>query len=423
MYQNITKNMTNGTTRNMPDSGTEFLDDAAVWRKILPFIVIGAIIVIENALVCLAFATNPKLRKRQSNILVCSQAAIDFLVGSVFIPWAELEEYKDEDLYSGYMIYYVLLVSVGNLLSLAVDRYLALIKPLQHHLQMSISRTKRILLVVWVTPLFLTMIPLSWDNASLETADLARKIYLGISWLVIFLTCTTMISMYIRIYITSARTIRLRQQRIESHRSQTDNRVRTTRKELRVAHLFGLLLIFFILAYLPILYINLVLILRGVIEDHEKYIPASRHELIMYPLAINSVVNPILCVLLKKDYQLIIKRWICLEWMLDQRPDERQQSHTSRTRVSESEFHENGSEAARRSRLLQPQSYHNPEGKVRFSCKDETIRLMEDKPNYKNTNGDECEINQNNLNQLHDNNASCTSSPTSSRKLIQPNKQ
>ena len=410
IHPNITKNMTDGSTRNNTYNGTGILDDAAVWKKILPLIVIGAIIVIENALVCLAFATNPKLRKKQSNILVCSQAAIDFLVGGVFIPWAELEAYKKERLYSEYMIYYVLMVSLGNLLSLAADRYLAIIKPLKHHMQMSIGRTKRILLVIWVTPLFLTMIPLSWDNASPDAKALAVTIYLSISWVVIFFTCITMISMYIRIYITSARTIRLRQERIESHRFQTENRERTTRKELRVAHLFGLLLLFFILAYLPFLYMNLVHLLRDVIEDYEKYLPASGGDLIMYPLAINSLVNPILCVLLKKDYQLIIKRWICLEWMLDQRGDECQRSHTSRTKVSESEFHENGSEARRRSKLLQLHSYRNPEGKVHFSCKDETIALMKDGPRH--TNGCECEINKNILHQLHDNNASPTSSPT-----------
>ena len=405
MFHNITESIKDGFNSNKSSNFTKNPIESGKMTTLVPLIIIGLIVVIENAMVCLAFATNPKLRKRQSNILVFSQAVVDFLVGCVFIPWVETEHYTKQNLFSGYMIFYILIVSLGNLLCLAADRYLALIKPLKHHLLMNVSRTKRILIVLWLTPLLLTMIPISWQNASKETANLAMTIYLGITWMVMLLMCAVMIYMYIRVYLTAAKSIRLRQKRM-SHHYQAENRIQTTKKELRVAHLFGLLLLFFILAYTPLLYGNMVYILslNGVIQDSKQYAPAFLGDIVIYSLAINSVVNPILCLLLKKDYQLIVKRWICLECMLDKRGDESQRSHNyCKTGVSDLDFNDTGSEAKRRlfglarSRILRLNSRSKSEHKVRFSCKDDVIVLMSNRPLSGNLNGVEVKINKNEM--------------------------
>ena len=402
------KNMTYGLTgsSNISTNGTQNPGKIIDISRSIPLIIIGIIILTENALVFLAFATNPKLRKKQSNILVCSQAVIDFLVGSMLIPWIEAETHSQSDLHSIYPICYILFLSLGNLLCLAVDRYLALIKPLQHHLLMSVSRTKRILLVTWVTPLFLTMIQILWHTAEKQTKLLANIIYLGILWSVMLLMCTIMIFMYIKVYQTAANQIRIRQQRIRSHHNYADSQITTTRRELRVAHLFGLLLFFFILAYLPILYLNFLNMMQfaGAIDDPRDFIPTSLYEAPLYSLAINSVVNPVLCLLLKKDYQLIIKRWICLEWVFDKRNEESQRSHTyCRTGLSDLDSNGTASEARGRifglgkSKILRQSSPSKPENKVRFSCKDDTVALMPQTQLSGKFTGAEFEINKNEI--------------------------
>ena len=280
-------------------------------------LILGAIVIIENALVCLAFTAYSKLRKKQSNILICSQAAIDLLVGLAFIPWKIATLYTKQHLHIGYIVFYILFVSLGNLSSLALDRYLALIKPLKHHTMMDVSRTKKIVLMTWLVPLFLTMIPMTWYTAPPHTRRIAMKIYIGIFWGIMMLIWVIMIAIYIIIYRTASRTIRLRQKRMKAAEHPKESRVKTTKKELRVAHLFGLLLFFFILAYLPILYINLV----GLLGYGESLIKPFFHHISLYFLITNSVVNPILCLLLKKDYQLIVKRWICCEWLKEKRTD------------------------------------------------------------------------------------------------------
>ena len=312
---NITNN---STTRN---STSRMAVSQATY---ISMVFLGVLVVLENSLVCLAFAFNRKLRKRQANILVCSQAGADLINGLIFIPVTVAENALGIQMHRGYVIMYVLFVSLFNLFCLALDRYLALIKPLMHHLLMDVSRTKKILIIIWLVPLAVTLIPLFWESASRATAITASRIYIAIFWSLMLILCVVMVLMYIQIYRTAAKTIRLRQQRMTMNCKDKENRVTTTRKELRVAHLFGLLLFFFILAYLPILYMNFMDLVH--LED---LIPPILEDLSLYSLIANSIVNPILCLLLKKDYQLIIKRWICCEWITEKRRDESLRSHNS----------------------------------------------------------------------------------------------
>eukprot|EP00112_Aurelia_sp_Birch-Aquarium-sp1_P016742 Seg382.2 transcript_id=Seg382.2/GoldUCD/mRNA.D3Y31 product="Adenosine receptor A2a" protein_id=Seg382.2/GoldUCD/D3Y31 len=335
---NITNNL---TTRN---TSSRMAVSQATY---ISMVILGVLVVLENSLVCLAFAFNRKLRKRQANILVCSQAGADLINGLIFIPVNVAENALGKQMHSGYVIMYVLFVSLFNLFCLALDRYLALIKPLMHHLLMDVSRTKKILIIIWLVPLAVTLIPLSWASASGPTAITAHRIYIAIFWSLMLLLCVVMVLMYIRIYRTAAKTIRLRQQRMTMNCKDKENRVTTTRKELRVAHLFGLLLFFFILAYLPILYMNFMDLVRLY-----RLIPPILEDLSLYSLIANSIVNPILCLLLKKDYQLIIKRWICFEWITEKRRGESLRSHTSlKTGVEDMETSDSGTEINRKKRL------------------------------------------------------------------------
>ena len=350
-------------------SSVSMKDNGALKYNYPSIIVIGILIVFENTLVCLAFTFSRKLRKRQANILVCSQAAADLIMGLVFVPWILVEKYTGKNYHSGYIIMYVLFVSLFNLLSLALDRYLALIKPLMHHLVMDVNRTKKMLLGIWIAPFFITILPVSWQYyASKKTAHLTQKVYLYIFWGLMLFLCGSMIFMYIRIYRTAAKTIRLRQKRMNAVGTVRENRIKTTRKELRIAHLFGLLLFFFILAYLPILYINLKALL-GLGDT-----PILR-KLSLYCLITNSMVNPILCLLLKKDYQLQIKRWICFEWVTERWSDESPGSQVScRTGVDDMETTDSGSEGkrkrlaaiSRKSKSVPKQNKNDADIKVRF---------------------------------------------------------
>ena len=307
MIGTITGNITHGLSEyNNTTNSTKSDAISTTKTNYIPLLIIAAIVVIENSIVCLAFAVNGKLRERQSNMLKCSQAASDFLVGIALVPWYVVQAFTVKNLHVGSMIFYILFVSLGNLFSLAMDRYLALVKPLKHRHLMNADKTKKILLVVWLAPLFLTMIPISWYSASFQTQIPAMKIYLSIFWVFIFIMCTVMIAMYIKAYRTAARSIHLGKMRADVHNS-ADNQIKTAKKELRVAHLFGLLLTFFILGYTPLLYVNFADII-GYVDP----ITPIMYQVSLHSYVINSAINPIICVSLKRDYQQTIKQWIHL---------------------------------------------------------------------------------------------------------------
>eukprot|EP00794_Sanderia_malayensis_P006795 gene6795-7561_t len=153
-----------------------------------------------------------------------------------------------------------------------------------------------------------------------------------------------MIAMYILIYRTAAKTIRKRIRRMSKLTKNSKNKITTTRTELRVAHMFGLLLFFFILAYLPILWLNLMDLIN---QGH--LISPVMEKISLYSLIVNSIVNPILCLLLKKDYQLIIKRWICCEWVMEKWRDNSIRSQLSeKTAMDNIDAHENSTDSMKK---------------------------------------------------------------------------
>ncbi len=333
-------NQTN-TTGSKPDDSSSPEHDEEIFFVCL---VLGILVVLENSLVCLAFILNQKLRKKQANILVCSQACADLFNGLVFIPVEMYERYKRRQLLVPYLIAYVLFVSLFNLFSLAFDRYLAVIKPLMHHLAMDVSRTKKILLLNWILPLLISCLPLCWSSSSPQIVVIAWRVYKGVGWLFMFCLCVIMIIMYYLVYKTAARKIRIRKKKMATTDQEPENRIKTTKTELQIAHLFGLLLFFFILAYLPILYMNLMDLL-----ELEQLIYPIMEKLSLYSLIINSAVNPVLCLLLKKDYQLVIKRWICLECTDENRGESLYSQASYKTVVEHPEAKESDSLNRRRS--------------------------------------------------------------------------
>ena len=263
---------------------------------------LAVIIVFENGLVIIAFTLRRKLRKKQANLLVCSQAFADLINGILLIPVYAIEKYNR--IAALYVIAYVLYVSVLNLLALALDRYLALMRPIMHHVTMSLTRTKKIIVLIWIIPLAITLIPLSWKSHPEHVQNLSDRIYKGISWVILMLLCAVMIVVYLLVYCTAKRSLKNRERSLQRGRSGSVKEIRKIKKkQLRATNLFGLLLLFFILAYIPILYMNLMDVMLMV-----DLIPPLLEDFSLYSLIINSVVNPILCIYLKHDYQKVIKK-------------------------------------------------------------------------------------------------------------------
>ncbi|XP_057307816.1 trace amine-associated receptor 8b-like isoform X1 [Hydractinia symbiolongicarpus] len=264
-------------------------------KHVIILIFISILIVVVNGLLIVAFSIEKKLRRRPANVLICSQAVTDLLTGIVFIPVFLVESYHGKMTGILFMTCYILFLSLFNLLALSTDRYLALSKPLLHHRMIDVRRTVKVIIFIWVIPLALTSIPLTWWFKPAEFKQYASKIYLSITWLFMLVLVVVMTILYLFVTRKAKRTIRYKRESI-AQRSR-EKMASLAHKELRVVHLFGLLLFFFVAAYLPILYMNFCDLL-----GKPEYIPRELEIIGFYFLFFNSVVNPLLCICLKKDY-------------------------------------------------------------------------------------------------------------------------
>ena len=299
MYFSETNTSTNNGSNNSIFHHQLTYEDNHNTFEMTSLILLSLIIMIVNGFVIIVFISYRKIWKRATNVMICSQACADLYTGIVFIPFHLVQTEESESLQpfvNGYMLY----VAMFNLLALCIERYLAILRPFLHYRIMDIYHTRKVIILVWVVPFVLTSLPLIWWFQRPEVKYKIQKIYVCTQWTLILIIVLLMTTLYL--FITKKATQSIRDQAI-LRLSSCANRERLTanklsRKELRVVHLFGLLLCFLVAAYSPILYMNLVV----VILNKPSYVPLKLIDVSLYLLVLNSVVNPILCILMKKDY-------------------------------------------------------------------------------------------------------------------------
>ncbi|XP_066922057.1 adenosine receptor A3-like [Clytia hemisphaerica] len=289
----VFRNLTNGNASRTMEMEDTFTRDASI------LIVIGLFITSVNALIILAFSTAKRLRRRSANIMIFSQACSDLFTGIVFVPAHLIETYQHTNHARGFLVCYMLFLSLFNLLALSTDRYMALSRPFLHHRILSVSRTVKLISFIWIIPLILTLIPLAWWF-DLTKAAHAQKIYLSITWLFMLALVIAMTVLYSFVTYKARRTIKRKRHSTMGHNAES-KMATLARKELRVIHLFGLLLFFFTATYLPILYMNFCDLI-----GYPEFIPQAVEIAGFYFLFLNSIVNPILCIYLKRDYFQVI---------------------------------------------------------------------------------------------------------------------
>lgn len=318
-------------------------------------VIFSVLIILVNAFIVVIFFATKNLRKKPANILICSQACADLYIGLIFIPlYLSSRTSKESNAILPFLIGYMLYVALFNLLALAIDRYLAILKPLIHHKLIDEQYIRKIIILIWTVPLGLVLIPLLWWFQPEDLKSKLQRVYVCLFWSLILLIVIFVIILYFLITKQTRKAIQRRmadlrfksilitanssylrkaeeKERILAKRlgetrrderklfgkemyqmelfSQEDLDSKVTKlakKELCVVHLFGLLLFSLVAAYSPILYMNIF----TSILNKPSYVTTNLICVSLYSLIMNSVVTPVLCILLKRDYMHAIKRLI-----------------------------------------------------------------------------------------------------------------
>ena len=156
---------------NSSTASTVFEDQTQTYHNIAlkalsQLLPIAVAITLTNGLVFVMFSRRKSLRTAP-NCLLFSLSVCDFLTGTVNIPYFiifnfHVLPYNSVSSYFMFILHTLMSISAGyHILAITAEKYLAIVKPLRHHLLAS-SAIYKLLLGVWMISAGFALIPFAW---------------------------------------------------------------------------------------------------------------------------------------------------------------------------------------------------------------------------------------------------------------------
>lgn len=261
------------------------------------------LIVVTNICVCLLVYTYNSLRTF-TNGLVVSLAVSDVLTGALVLPL-----YITVPAFPGtnYIVSVVMLTGIANQCAVTLDRYLAVKRPFIYHAVME-KHFWKLIAASWVIPIAISLIPLSFDSEK----SLEYRIYLFLlQGLCVIVPYVFVFVAYYQIF-QQARIIvkRIRRESSLSWRSEKKKTVRSNdaSSEAKVAKMFAVIAITFILSWMPVIYLTSVLAATKDEELLRLLSPVWLIDASLFTIALGSMVNPVIYSFFKPDFRRILKK-------------------------------------------------------------------------------------------------------------------
>ena len=250
---------------------------------------------------CLLVYSYTSLRTYTNGIVV-SLAVSDILTGAFVLPlYIAAPTFPG----TGYFVSAIMLTGVANVCAVTLDRYLAIKKPFVYHTVME-RHFWKLIVSSWALPIAISIIPLSFDS---ENVFLAYEIYLFL------LQGLGVIVPYIFVFVAyyqifqQARIIvsRIRRESSLTWRAP-DKRKNDAASETKVAKMFSVIAISFILSWMPVIYLTSVLAAVENQELLERLSPEWLTVSSLFTIALGSMVNPVIYSFFKPDFRSILKK-------------------------------------------------------------------------------------------------------------------
>ncbi|KAL9987625.1 hypothetical protein ACROYT_G001966 [Oculina patagonica] len=263
----------------------------------ITFIILSCLIVAANLTVC-AIVYQRKSMRTYTNGFVVSLAFSDLLIGSVLIP-AALSHLTSPVM--DYLVSITLLSGVFNLAAVTFDRYVSVLRALKYENIMR-KNFARMVTSSWLFALFISLIPLIWST---DTTLLVHKIYvLSAVALCVLLPYAMIFAGYVKIFQQVKRSVK-REKAITASIRKTLDRKNKNSSEAKLAQVFVIVAVMFVLSWLPVQYMTIVHEI-----GHPELIPTDLSIVSLFTIALGSLVNPIVYSFLKPDFRKSIRHII-----------------------------------------------------------------------------------------------------------------
>ena len=272
-------------------------------KVVIPLSILSVCVVVTNTLVCL-LVYKIKSMRNYTNGFVVSLAISDILTGAAFLLQYNIELHFWSRATLNVLYAIVLFVGAANLCAVTYDRYLAILYPFSY--ADTISKVFKILVpAIWLLSIVIACIPLTWEG---DTKLVNTRIYIC---LVLFICIAFP---YILIVYANFKIFRLVRQCVRRERelsisscstksSVKQNGMRKVSSEAKVARVFAVASLMFVLSYFPTLFYTVTAAFGYI-----SIVPNLLLELSPFCVVFGSLVNPILYSFMKPDFRRAVNK-------------------------------------------------------------------------------------------------------------------
>ncbi|XP_064879240.1 trace amine-associated receptor 6-like [Oncorhynchus nerka] len=263
------------------------------------FSLISAVTVFLNLLVIISISHFKQLHTT-TNLLIFSLAVSDLLVGLIVIPVATLTimepcwgfgEYFC--VFQFYITFLCTSLSLGNLVLISIDRYVAVCDPLLYHSKITVTGTICCISITWCCCIIYDAVIIqNFVHVQTPSRCLTECVIVeGITWvnimyivIIMFVPCSIIITLYLNIFVVA----RSQARKVFSKEADSESGVQTVhanKSERKAAKTLVIVVFTYLLSWIPSLFIYFVF---SVIGDHLISYFTS------YLAFVNSLINPIM---------------------------------------------------------------------------------------------------------------------------------
>ncbi|XP_054643382.1 trace amine-associated receptor 13c-like [Dunckerocampus dactyliophorus] len=294
---------------------TSHWSESVVLTVLLSIICIFTVVL--NLLVIISISHFRQLHT-PTNLLLLSLSVSDFLVGLLAIPaeiYSKTSCWTLGDVLCSlwfYVSFLVTSVSVGTMVLISADRYVAICDPLHYNTKVTVRRVQLCVCLCWFSSFLYCGIilkdllahPGQYKSCNGECV-LGIDYYAGVADLVVtvLLPLSIIITLYMRVFVVAVSQARAMSSHVTSVTLQHSVTVRAKKSELKAARTLGVLVLVFLVCFCPY-YIFTLAGGNGIMSSFSKYV--------LYLFEFNSCLNPLIYALFYPWFRRAVRRVVTL---------------------------------------------------------------------------------------------------------------
>ncbi|XP_017291733.1 trace amine-associated receptor 13c-like [Kryptolebias marmoratus] len=279
---------------------------------------ISLITVVLNMLIIIAITHFRKLHT-STNILLLSLAVSDFLVGLLLMPGEILRNttcwfFGDFtcSLYS-YLVSQIVSGSIGSIILISFDRYVAICHPLHYSTRITLARVKRSVCLCWLGAAFYSifymrdeLIQPDRSNSCFGECTITISYITGIIDLILnfIFPVTVIVVLYMRVFVVAVSQARAMRSHVTAVTLNHSVTLTTKKSELKAARTLGVLIIVYLICFCPYYGYSLI----------EVNVTSTTYaSFLIFLFYFNSCLNPVIYALFYPWFRKAIKLIVTLQ--------------------------------------------------------------------------------------------------------------